>query len=85
MLRRLLLPFAVLAIALAAAAGGNAATPKLTGEPGPGLTIEGHYAPPGGVGGRTADRMLLHTAARGTARWFLGHLATQLRGVAPDA
>ena len=44
-----------------------------------GLTIEGHYAPPGGVVGRTADRMLLHTAARGTARWFLGHLATTLR------
>jgi hypothetical protein len=45
-----------------------------------GLTIEGHYAPPGGIIGRTADRMLLHTAARGTARWFLGHLATELRG-----
>jgi hypothetical protein len=44
-----------------------------------GLTIEGHYAPPGGFVGRTADRMLLHTAARGTARWFLGHLATLLR------
>ena len=44
-----------------------------------GLTIEGHYAPPGGIVGRTADRMLLHTAARGTARWFLGHLATELR------
>jgi hypothetical protein len=45
-----------------------------------GLTIEGHYAPPGGFVGRTADRMLLHTAARGTARWFLGHLAAVLRG-----
>lgn len=44
-----------------------------------GLTIEGHYAPPGGIVGRTADRMLLHTAARGTARWFLGHLASALR------
>jgi hypothetical protein len=44
-----------------------------------GLTIEGHYAPPGGLVGRTADRMLLHTAARGTARWFLGHLAAALR------
>jgi hypothetical protein len=44
-----------------------------------GLTIDGHYAPPGGVLGRTADRMLLNTAARGTARWFLGHLATELR------
>ncbi|HYL39840.1 MAG TPA: hypothetical protein VET90_00880, partial [Candidatus Binatus sp.] len=27
-----------------------------------GLTMDGHYAPPGGVVGRTADRMLLHTA-----------------------
>ena len=43
-----------------------------------GLTVEGHYAPPGGIVGRTADRMLLHTAARGTARWFLGHLSREL-------
>ena len=49
-----------------------------------GLTIEGHYAPPGGILGRTADRMLLHTAARGTARWFLGHLATTLREPSPS-
>ena len=49
-----------------------------------GLTIEGHYAPPGGIVGRTADRMLLHTAARGTARWFLGHLASELRGPGTD-
>ncbi len=39
-----------------------------------GLSIEGHYAPPGGAIGRAADRMLLHTAANGTARWFLAHL-----------
>ncbi len=44
-----------------------------------GLTVEGHYAPPGGIVGRTADRMLLPPAARGTARWFLGHLAAVLR------
>lgn len=50
-----------------------------------GLTIEGHYAPPGGFVGRTADRMLLHTAARGTARWFLGHLAAALREPRPVA
>ena len=43
-----------------------------------GLVIEGHYAPPGGVVGRTADRILLHTAARGTARWFLANLAVAL-------
>lgn len=42
-----------------------------------GLTIEGHYAPPGGALGRAADRMLLHTAAGATARWFLAHLADQ--------
>ena len=40
MLRRLLLPLAVLTIALAAVAGGYAATPRLTGETGPGFTIE---------------------------------------------
>jgi hypothetical protein len=39
-----------------------------------GLTLEGRYAPPGGALGRAADHMLLHTAASGTARWFLGHL-----------
>jgi hypothetical protein len=39
-----------------------------------GLVIDGRYAPPGGALGRAADRMLLHTAANGTARWFLGHL-----------
>jgi len=49
-----------------------------------GLTIDGHYAPPGGVVGRAADRMLLNTAARGTARWFLGHLAKQARSPEPS-
>lgn len=39
-----------------------------------GLTLEGRYAPPGGALGRAADRMLLHTAATGTARWFVGHV-----------
>jgi hypothetical protein len=39
-----------------------------------GLTLEGSYAPPGGVLGRAADRMLLHTAANGTARWFVGRV-----------
>lgn len=42
-----------------------------------GIGLEGHYAPPGGVVGRVADRMLLNTAARGTAHWFLDHLATE--------
>lgn len=35
------------------------------------LSIDGLYAPPGGVLGRVADRMLLHIAANGTARWLL--------------
>lgn len=39
MLRRLLLPLVVVAIGLAAATGGNAATPKLAGVTGPGFTI----------------------------------------------
>lgn len=39
MLRRLLLPLAVIALGLAATAGGNAATPKLSGVAGPGFTI----------------------------------------------
>ena len=41
---------------------------------GPDLTLSGFYAPPGGVLGRAADRALLHIAAQGTARWFLGEL-----------
>jgi hypothetical protein len=44
------------------------------------LMLEGSYAPPGGALGRAADRMLLHTAARGTARWFLDHLLDEVRG-----
>ena len=35
------------------------------------LTISGWYAPPGGTAGRVADRVLLHIAAEGTARWLL--------------
>lgn len=45
-----------------------------------GLTIEGHYAPPGGMIGLAADRVLLHTAARGTAKWLLEHLVAEARG-----
>jgi len=47
-----------------------------------GLTIEGHYAPPGGRLGLAADHALLSVAARGTARWFLDHLAAQARTIA---
>ncbi len=35
------------------------------------LRLDGLYAPPGGVVGRIADRLLLHVAANGTARWLL--------------
>jgi hypothetical protein len=38
------------------------------------LRIDGLYAPPGGLVGRVADRMLLHVAANGTARWLLGEI-----------
>jgi hypothetical protein len=47
-----------------------------------GLAIDGHYAPPGGRIGLAADRALLNVAARGTARWFLDHLAAQARTIA---
>jgi hypothetical protein len=38
------------------------------------LRIDGLYAPPGGVVGRVADRMLLHVAANATARWLLDEI-----------
>jgi len=38
------------------------------------IAIEGLYAPPGGVLGRVADRLLLHVAANGTARWLLDEI-----------
>ena len=38
------------------------------------LRIDGLYAPPGGAVGRVADRVLLHVAANGTARWLLDEI-----------
>ena len=38
------------------------------------MRIEGIYAPPGGVIGRVADRVLLHVAANATARWLLAEI-----------
>lgn len=38
------------------------------------LRVDGLYAPPGGIVGRVADRVLLHTAANATARWVLGEI-----------
>lgn len=43
------------------------------------LEIDGFYAPPGGAIGRVADRMLLHVAANGTARWLLRELDAGMR------
>jgi hypothetical protein len=43
---------------------------RLTIEPDE-MSLDGIYAPPGGAVGRVADRMLLHVAANGTARWLL--------------
>ena len=45
------------------------------------LRIEGWYAPPGGVIGRVADRMLLNLAARATARWLLATLVDAVAGL----
>jgi hypothetical protein len=38
------------------------------------IVIEGLYAPPGGVFGLVAYRLLLHVAASGTARWLLDEI-----------
>ena len=38
------------------------------------MQIDGLYAPPGGVVGRVADRILLHVAANATARWLLAEI-----------
>jgi hypothetical protein len=38
------------------------------------LSLSGWYAPPGGQMGRLADRVLLHIAATGTARWLLDEI-----------
>ena len=46
------------------------------------LRIDGVYAPPGGVVGRVADRVLLHIAANGTARWLLGEIDRAALGAA---
>jgi hypothetical protein len=46
------------------------------------LRIDGLYAPPGGVVGRVADRMLLHVAANATARWVLDEIDRFARGAA---
>ncbi len=49
------------------------------------LRLEGWYAPPGGVIGRIADRVLLQLAARGTARWLLAALADAVRSRAAES
>jgi hypothetical protein len=42
------------------------------------ITLEGHYAPPGGRLGYLLDNALLGIAARQTGRWFLRHVAQAL-------
>ena len=46
------------------------------------LRLEGISAPPGGVVGRMADRVLLHTAATATAGWLLRQLDRAANGAA---
>jgi hypothetical protein len=46
------------------------------------LRVDGVYAPPGGVVGRVADRVLLHIAANGTARWLLNEIDRAALGAA---
>ena len=46
------------------------------------LRVEGLYAPPGGIVGRVADRMLLHVTANGTAQWLLSELDRAALGAA---
>jgi hypothetical protein len=47
------------------------------------LSVDGLYAPPGGVVGKVADRLLLHVAANATARWLLVEVARA--GIQPGA
>lgn len=42
------------------------------------LALRGRYDPPGGVLGRSADRLLLHRLADATVRAFLSSLANRL-------
>ncbi len=46
------------------------------------LRLDGFYAPPGGVVGRVADRVLLHVAANATARWVLNEIDRAALGAA---
>jgi hypothetical protein len=48
------------------------------------LRLEGWYAPPGGLLGRVADRVLLNLAARATGRWLLASLADAARAEADE-
>ncbi len=65
------------------AAGGPSLFPALDGdlEIGPigehqaAITLRGHYEPPGGIVGRSIDRLLLHRLAAATVRAFLSEVA----------
>ena len=41
------------------------------------LALNGYYAPPGGLLGRTADKILFYIAANGTARWLLAQICKE--------
>jgi hypothetical protein len=49
------------------------------------LALQGVYAPPGGSVGIIADRLLLNTAARGTARWLLQRIVDVMVASEPSA
>lgn len=42
------------------------------------LRIDGFYAPPGGLVGAAADRILLRLVAQRTARWLIGRVAVAI-------
>jgi len=48
------------------------------------LRLDGVYAPPGGVVGRAADRLVFNRAAHGTGRWLLRRIAAAM-AAAPSA
>jgi hypothetical protein len=48
------------------------------------LALSGWYAPPLGVVGQIADRVLLHIAATGTGNWLLARLEAAAEEIASD-
>ena len=48
------------------------------------LRLNGFYAPPGGVAGVVADRLLMRLAAERTARWVLDRIVAAMPSAAPS-